>query len=339
MTNDYLNHLKTQLLSLFSDVDYVRLCMEYAERLVENRIPVIFDKSHLAQLFGMELRELAKLTRHIKGQYHERVVPKKNGGKRILLVPSQRLKEIQQWILEEILYQIPISPFSKGFVRGVSILDNARIHESQECIMHMDIQDFFSSISFERVFRIFYYHGYTREVSYYLARLCTDGHVLPQGAPTSPYLANIVCIRLDKRLSSLASKHSASYSRYADDIAISGGNEITKLATLVKLIIDDEGFATNDKKYRVQFRHQRQKVTGLIVNTKARVPREIERYLRQQIYYCNQYGVFEHLKKTRNLNRSGFKEHLYGLASFIKMVDNEKGLTYFDKLNEILWDY
>jgi retron-type reverse transcriptase len=313
--------------------------MEYAERLVENGVPVIFDKLHLAQLFGMEPRELTKLTRYIKGQYHERVVPKKNGGKRILLVPSQRLKEIQQWILKEILYQIPISPFSKGFVRGVSILDNARIHEFQECIMHMDIQDFFSSISFDRVFRIFYYYGYTREVSYYLARLCTDGHVLPQGAPTSPYMANIVCLSLDKRLSSLAHKHGASYSRYADDISFSGDNELTKLAALVKFILNEEGFKTNDKKYRIQYQHQRQKVTGLVVNAKARVPRELERYLRQQIYYCNQYGVFEHLKKTCNQNRSGFKEHLYGLASFIKMVDNEKGLSYFNELNGIFWDY
>ncbi|AIQ65348.1 hypothetical protein PSTEL_21715 [Paenibacillus stellifer] len=340
MQNTFLDELKQKLYDNGFDDAYIGLCLDYSKRLIANRLPVIFDKIHLSMLFGMEVKELTVLVKSIENQYTIRNIPKKNGDTRELYIPSLKLKEIQRWILDEILYNIKVSPYCTGFMKEKSILENARIHENKACVMNLDIRNFFPSIRFESIYRVFYYYGYTSEVSYYLARLCTVHNFLPQGAPTSPYLSNIVCLRLDKRLSSLASKYDANYSRYADDITLSGtGSSIVPRLPLIKIILDSEGFKINYKKVRVQKQQERQIVTGLVVNNKARVPREVERELRQQIYYCKKFGVNEHLKRKKKNKLSGFKEHLYGLAMFIKMIDNRKGERYVSDLNEISWDY
>ncbi|MHA0857527.1 retron St85 family RNA-directed DNA polymerase [Paenibacillus sp. CMAA1364] len=340
MESNYLDELKQELCDNGFDDAYIRLCLDYSERLIANRLPVIFDKIHLSMLFGMEVKEITVLVKSIENEYTIKNIPKKSGETRELYIPSPKLKEIQRWILDEILYNIKVSPHCTGFVKEKSILENARLHENKACVMNLDIRNFFPSIRFEAIYRVFYYHGYTSEVSYYLARLCTVHSFLPQGAPTSPYLSNIVCLRLDKRLSSLVSKYDANYSRYADDITLSGrSSNIVPRLPLIRKILDSEGFEINYKKVRVQKQQERQMVTGLVVNNKARVPKEVERKLRQQIYYCNKFGVYEHLKRTKKNKLSGFKEHLYGLAMFIKMIDSRKGEKYVSDLNEIPWDY
>ena len=108
----------------------------------------------------------------------------------------------------------------------------------------MDIEDFFPSINFERIFRIFVYYGYTKEVSWVLSKLCSYNSKLPQGSPASPYISNIACLKLDARLSALAGKYEAQYSRYADDITFSGNHDIKSIKKAVVEIVEDEGFRT-----------------------------------------------------------------------------------------------
>lgn len=168
-------------------------------------LPVIFDKQHFALLVGRELSEITKMMAMIEtNYYHEAKIVKKSGKMRTLNIPAVSLRLVQKWILDNILYKIRVSQYCNGFCKKKSICTNAQNHLNQDCIVNMDMSDFFPSISQKQIFRIFYYYGYTVEVSYMLARLCTYDGYLPQGAPTSPYLSNIACLKLDKRLAGLA---------------------------------------------------------------------------------------------------------------------------------------
>jgi len=167
--------------------------------------------------------------------------------------------------------------------------------------------------------------------------LTTFNGVLPQGAPTSPYIANIVCHRMDKRLLALSTKIKANYSRYADDITISSDENIRKYVDTIKSIIIDEGFNINYRKLRLQTKNNMQEVTGLIVNENVKVKRKYKKRLEQHIYYCEKFGVYSHLQENGADNKSYFKEYLYGMANFVKMIEPEEGVKFLIRLDEINW--
>ena len=210
---------------------------------------------------------------------------------------------------------------------------------NKECVISLDIKDFFPSVSFETVFRIFNYYGYTKELSFLFAKLCTYENYLPQGSPASPWISNISCLKIDKRLSRLAQTYEADYSRYADDITFSGSKHIGKIISISKKILQEEGFAINDKKTRIAYKKDRQEVTGLIVNnTDVRVNKKYKKSVWQEIYYCKKFGVSNHLKHIE-CNKAFYKEHLYGKAYFIHMVEPTEGRKMIAELNTIIWDY
>lgn len=335
---EYVNKLKNKMLEADYDMTYIELCEEYSTRLLQNGLPVIFDRKHLALLLGLKEEYLKTLIVLSDELYKEVRVPKSLGGYREIDIPVEGLKYVQRWILDNILYNIKISKVAKGFVPKLSIKENAEKHIRKECLITVDIKDFFPSIKFETVYRIFSYFGYTNDMAYVFAKLCTRDELLPQGAPTSPYISNIVCLKLDKRLLKLTESLSADYTRYADDITISGDKNIEKYTDLIVKIINEEGFEININKTRVKYRHDRQMVTGLVVNDKVSVPKKLKKYLSQQIYFCQKYGISGHLKHI-NCDKSNYKEHLYGLAYFIKMVENEEGIKFLGGLNAITWDY
>ncbi|AOY77880.1 retron St85 family RNA-directed DNA polymerase [Clostridium formicaceticum] len=338
---DYIERLREQLIKQGYGKRYIYLCEQYCTRLLQNGLPVIFDNIHFSLLLGMTTQDLGKMIFLTDSLYNSISIPKKSGGKREISIPTVNLKYVQRWILDNILYNIRVSSQATGFVKGLSIVDNARPHVNKECVITIDIENFFPTISFETIFRLFYYYGYTKEMSYVLAKLCTYEGKLPQGAPTSPYLSNIVSLKLDKRFNSLVNKLSdlnASYSRYADDLTVSGDKKIVKYVPLFKEIIQDERFIVNEKKFRVQNKPDRQMVTGIIVNEKISVPIQTKKYIRQQIYYCKKFGVDRHLEHIKSI-RSNYKEYLYGIAYFIKMVENDYGTSLLEELNTIVWDY
>lgn len=335
----YLYELEKELKKVYGKY-YIRICINYAKKLLENNLPVIFDFEHLALLLGIKKECLAA---YIFGEeeyvYRKIFISKKRGGKRELSIPNANLKYIQRWILDNILDNVKISEYAKGFEKNKSILDNAIVHVKQECVINMDLKDFFPSISIDRVFNIFYYYGYTKEVSFILAKLCTYNARLPQGASTSPKLANIACLKLDKRLSNLCKKYEAQYSRYADDITISGKKGIESIIKIVKEIINEEKFNVNEEKTRFAYNNKRQEVTGLNINSgKVTVPRKYKRKLMQEIYFCQKYGVDGHLKHI-NCNKAFYKEHLYGKAYFINMIEPEFATKVINELDKINWNY
>lgn len=318
--------------------NYIKLCVEYAKNLLKKNIPIIFDVSHLCKLIGMSQFEFYKIYVTLKYQYSAVSIPKKSGGTRTLNIPSENLKYIQRWILDNILYYIKCQENVKGFIPNRSTVDNAKEHVNRECVIGLDMKDFFPSIHFGRVKGLFQQMGYATHLSIVLANICTFNGVLPQGSPTSPYIANLICKKLDYRIMKLCHKNNMNFTRYADDITISGNRGIEKFTTLIKNIIEDEGFKTNDKKERVLFKYHSQRVTGIVVNSKLSPPKEMLRYLRKNIYYINKYGLKEHLVKTNNMEKSHFKEHIYGLAYYIKMIDNDLGMKYIEQLNKIEWE-
>lgn len=336
---EYLTKLRHQVEMAGYDNVYITLCTTYADQLLSNDLPVIFDSAHLAGLLGKDSETINKMIFSSQYYYSEAHIPKKSGGERILHIPALELKQIQRWIVDNILKRIPISNFATGFCDGSSIVKNAQPHLGKECVINLDIKDFFPSVSFKRVFRIFNYYGYTKEVSFYLARLCTYQNELPQGSPASPWLSNIVCLKLDKRLSTLAVCYKASYTRYADDITFSGSRHIKNLVKITQDILKDEGFMVNEKKVRIAYVSDRQEVTGLIVNNDSvRVDKRYKRSVWQEIYYCKKYGVSDHMQYTK-CDRTFYKEHLYGKAFFINMVEPSEGKKIFDELDQIDWDY
>lgn len=332
-----LENLEEEMRSKGFKEAYIQTCLEYAGKLKANELPIIFDSKHLSLLMGLNVTVLYSYYIMADSLYNKIKVPKKTGGHRELFVPSENLKFIQRWLLSHILYKCKVHRSVNGFVREKSIINNAQRHIGKEVVVNLDIKDFFPSISSKQIYLLFIEMGYSKHLSKVFTGLCTSSDILPQGAPTSPYLSNLICRRLDERLENLAEKIQASYSRYADDITFSGSKDIRKYIALIKRVIVDEGFIVNEKKVRVQFQYHRQMVTGLIVNNKLSVPQKTKKYLRQQIYYCQKFGVKDNLKK-QNIFKSNYKEHLYGMAYFIKMVEQDVGLNFLNELDKIDWE-
>ncbi len=316
------------------------LIEEYNERLTQNNVPIIYNLRHLRKLLHIKKNEQGRFFGKSRQQsYNKFNIPKKSGNSRTIEAPVKELKIMQKWIKDNILDKFQASKHAKGFIKNTSIYDNALPHVNKELVINMDLKDFFPTITYADVFKLFKYFGYTTEVSHLLTQLCTNGeNVLPQGSPASPSLSNLVCLKLDKRLSRLSTVNGFAYTRYADDITISGSKGIKSSLPLIYKIIEEEKFIINEKKTRLQYSFQRQEVTGLIVNKKVSITHKLRKELEDAIYYCKKYGVVSHMTKI-NCNKSFYKEHLYGIAYFVKMIDSNKGLFYLRQLDEIEWLY
>ncbi len=253
--------------------------------------------------------------------YHSFTRAKKHGkGERKICAPAHDLKAIQKKIKSEILDRVETHPSCTGYKRGISIVDNARRHVGQRFVLNIDIKDFFASVNTARVAGLFISLGFEEEVALLLARLSTFRNTLPQGAPSSPAIANLICHRLDRRLAGFARSKGLNYSRYCDDITISGASYITdSLLAFLKNILEEEGFKINESKTRVQGKRSCQTVTGLTVNVKVNIPRRRKRQIR---------AVFDQVKKMsgkqRQLqNKQAMRNYICGLNSYLQMVSRE----------------
>jgi len=240
---------------------------------------------------GLSIDELARrleteadTLRRCPLNYRAFAINKRRGGTRRILAPSDELKSLQRKILRRLFQRLQAHPAAKGFERGQSIATHARVHEGQAVVLTMDIADFFSSTSPTRVAEYLRIIGWNRPAAKLLVRLCTYDGGLPQGAPTSPRLSNLVNYRMDARLHAAAARYGATYTRYADDLTFSWPHDdrtvVARLRRVVRLIVEDTGYRIHGRKTRVMRRHQRQRVTGLVVNHRARLPRETRRWLR-----------------------------------------------------------
>jgi RNA-directed DNA polymerase len=302
------------------DAAYVERCLAYARPLIASGLPVIFDQYHLARLVGYDINYVLGASNAPAKYYRSYSIPKVSGGTRVITEPLPSLKEIQHWILANVLADIAIHPFAKGFVRRRSIRDNARYHQRQPQVLTVDIEDFFGHVTTLKVLRIFSSLGYPPRVAALLAGLCTRDGSLPQGAPTSPALSNLACAAIDKRLSGFARKYRIRYTRYADDLTFSGRFDAGDLITFVKTVLTPYGFSLNEKKTRLMQRHQRQETTGVVVNEKLQVPREVRRRIRQECWYIEKFGLNSHVQR-RQITRANYVRHLLGIAGYVLFIN------------------
>jgi RNA-directed DNA polymerase len=300
--------------------EYIEACLKYASRLHEKNLPIVFDQEHLSLLVGYHLIYMVAVSHSAPKFYRVFEIDKKSGGTRKIAEPLPSLKEIQRWVLDNILYKCEPSKFAKGFIPKTSIRDNARFHRKQELVLSLDIKDFFSSVKIGRVYNFFRRLGYQKSVVYLLTHLCTLDGCLPQGAPTSPALSNLIVLRLDRRLSGFALKEKIRYTRYADDITFSGKFEPGRIIKFVRKVVADEGLELNEMKTRLMQKHQRQEVTGIVVNNKLQAPRSKRRELRKTIYFIEKYGIDSHIQHTQNL-KANYIRHLLGVANFFLFVN------------------
>jgi len=240
-----------------------------------------YGVDELARRLDLQQSELHDL----ELKYREFAIPKRAGGRRRILAPVPELKAVQRRILRRLLNGLKTHAAATGFQRGESFLSNAQRHQGQAVVIRLDIKDFFPSTEAKRVKKYFRAIGWNRKAANLLVRLCTTEGSLPQGAPTSPRLSNLVNYLLDARLSGLAAKHNAVYTRYADDLTFSFAEDrragIGWLMKVVRDIVQQEGYQLHGRrKKHVRRRHQRQEVTGLVVNDRANLPRKTRRWLR-----------------------------------------------------------
>ncbi len=239
------------------------------------------DRRELSRRLGLKDKQSLRVSR----DYTTFRIAKKSGKARQISAPNSELKELQRRILRRVLARLNPHPLATGFRKGVSFVDNARIHQSQSVIVKIDLVNFFPAIKREKVMRYFRQIGWNRATTRLLADLTTFEDALPQGAPTSPALSNLVNFSLDLRIAKLVSNQGGIYTRYADDITISfSQSQIVNLKPLIAIVfsvIRETGYEPHlGKKFNVRRSHQRQVVNGLVVNDRANLPRETRRWLR-----------------------------------------------------------
>ena len=307
--------------------EYVAACLAYAEPIWRESIPPIFDQHHLSRLLGYNEHYLYGITNMPRRYYRIFNISKASGGMRQIEEPLPSLKEIQDWILRNILDHLSPSKYAKAYRKGFSLMDNARFHRGQSVLLKMDIKDFFPSVTYKKVFGVFRRCGYTIDVSTMLAKLCCIHDRLPQGSPASPAISNLVMKRVDARLGGYCRARSIRYTRYADDLAFSGSFKPSPLIHFTSTVLQDDGYRPNKRKTRVLLPHQRQMVTGVVVNNrKARVPRETRRDLRKILHYMEQFGVDDHLEHIGE-TRGNYIEHCRGIANWVLSIDPDDSIA------------
>ena len=320
-------------------LEKIKLKLEYAEKLFLNELPIIYNAYHLSNLVGISHEYLFKISNSPNSGYRKFKIDKKNGGTRTINEPLPNLKIVQNWILREILENISVSPYAKAYKKGVNIKSNVRFHKKQKLVFHLDIKDFFINLKQHKVLSLFLKLGYSKEVSVLLAKLCTLNNSLPQGAPTSAYLSNVLLGNFDNSISKLCNSKHIRYTRYADDMNFSGDFNYKKLQYRVVQELSNLGLELNEEKTTLMKKNQRQIVTGIVVNEKVQVPNNMRKQLRKEVYFIQKYGIKSHIQHTNMDTTEDYylKSLLSRIGYCIFINPEEKELIkYHDYIKKII---
>lgn len=300
----------------------------------------------LAGLLGVSWKQLSFVVYAKKKDtlYHGFTIQKRRGGERSISAPCKELKFIQRRLADLLQDNFSIRSVAHGFVRGRSILSNAESHARKRFVLNVDLRDFFPTVNFGRVRGLFLARPFSApgDVATLLAQICIRDNFLPQGAPTSPVVSNLICSRLDRQLLGLAKEHRCTYSRYADDLTFSlrrgafppelarfddSGN--TVLGKPLRELVEGNGFQIHPDKVHLFRSFDRQIVTGLTVNEKPNVSRRFVREIRAMIadWRVNGMAVAEarhHSMHYRHPDRQGgmpaISRIVEGKINFLKMI-------------------
>lgn len=341
------------------------------------RLPVLDGLDDVADLLGVSAadldwfsdpRHLARTASAVPLQHYRvshRVAP--SGAIRVLEAPKRRLKVIQRLLLDEVASLIPPHDAARGFRPGGSVRSYALPHADRGVVVRLDLEAFFASVTVSRIYGIWRTAGYPEPVAHCLAGLVTsvlprsawrsvprpaddgllDAHWrlgrrlaaphLPQGAPTSPAMANLAAFRLDVRLTALAASWGGRYTRYADDLAFSGapgwGTGTSRLIDAIEVVVRDEGFRLNSRKTGVMPRAGRQRLGGLVVNDQPRVARQDVDLLRAILHNCRRFGP----SSQNRQDHPAFEEHLRGRIAWVAQHDPVRGGRLMAEHDAVDW--
>ena len=317
---------------------------------------------HLTWLADVHGRERTRAVGPLR-QYIYKWVPKRSGGWRLIEIPKSKLKEIQRRILAELLDKVPVHPSAHGFVKNGSIKKFVSPHTNQWIAIRMDLKDFFMSVQASRVHALFRTVGYSESVARILTGFCTNSvpseamrlpsttarlpatreallrtpH-LPQGAPTSPALANLCAYRFDSRVTALVKKMGWTYTRYADDLLLSGPRASSKFLKQIQIWVGaialEENFDVNMRKTRIMTHGHRQHAGGLVFNEIPNIPRENYDSLKAILYNCVKHGPAMQNREQR----ADFKAHLQGQISQVVHIHPPRGKRLRTLFDRIEWD-
>ncbi len=327
-------------------------------RLTAAGLPLLHTAEELAAAMKItvgELRFLAYSRRVSTVSHYKRFeIPKKSGGTRHISAPMPRLKRAQEWVLRHLLDKVPVHDAAHGFRLGRSIVSNAAPHAGADVIVNLDLKDFFPTITYRRIRGVFRKLGYSEQVATILALVSSEPHTdaveldgrtyhvargerfLPQGAPTSPAITNLLCRRLDARLFRVAERLGFRYTRYADDLTFSASGEsaahVGRILRQVRWVVEQEDLRVHPDKTRVWRRGRRQEVTGLVVNQRVNVSRRLLRRFRATLFQIERDGPEgKRWGNSRNVLRS-----LHGFANFVAMVDPARGVPLRERVRALL---
>ena len=295
-------------------------------------LPRIESLDDLSALTHLSKGLIFRLCRYADHFYRAYEIPKKSGGRRTIAQPSRETKALQGWILHNILAGLRVSSAAKGFEKGTSVVDNAAPHRGANALLCVDLEDFFPSVKTNQVWSVFRTIGYGPRISATLAAICCYKGGLPQGAPTSPKLANLVTLRLDWRILGYVGKRGIVYTRYADDLTFSAFSpeKLTASFPFIRYIVASEGFTVNGKKTRLAGPGRQHKVTGLVVTDRGvGIGRKLLRKLRPQILNLCKYSSGKAPEQDL--------ERIKGWVAFVKGVDKARHgmiLAYISQLKD-----
>ena len=364
--------------------EYLNICKEIWETTTKNNVPPIFTLKHLSLLTNIKYKTLYQYT-HRRVTPYKKLIIETTSKKRELLIPWKELSIIQNWIKKNILDNINSSNYATAYDKNCSIVKNAKVHINSPWLIKLDLKNFFHTIFEHNIYDIFKELGYPSLLSLELARLCTfeksinyvkndftkidesliDGFedifvekvntypyeksiaYLPQGASTSPKLANLFARKLDKEIMQVLNnkfyEFQLKFTRYSDDIVISGnlGNHerCKEVIAEVTQIVQNNKLKINKKKTKIFSPKTTKKITGInIIERKLKPSKKIINYVKTSLYYIEKYSLEEHLEKM-NTNYSydieTYKEHLLGKIFFIRFVDKNLGQKFLDKYEEL----
>jgi hypothetical protein len=338
-------------------------------------VPQITTSGQLAAALNLSVRRLEQLSDCRGGEqfrtiqaarnYRYRWQRRRTGGYRLIEASKPELRAAQRWVLQNILNRIPIHSAAHAYRRGRSPMTNAEQHINRRIVLRFDLRNFFGQISGARVRGIFRLAGFPDTVAARLNGLCTNtawqgiqrlppfdfpseselpnedrilfGPHLPQGAPTSPALANLCAWKLDCRLAGLSARFQANYTRYADDLIFSGdfdfARRLTSFRRAVLAIVHDEQFEIRAHKTRLMYASQRQQVTGYVVNSRINTGRREFDRLKATLYNCVRFGP----NAQNRSNHSRFRQHLQGRIEAVRHANAVRGLRLQKLFDQICW--
>lgn len=283
---------------------------------------------------GFSAKTLYGLSNHIEKHYHNVLIPKRDGSKRKLSVPDLILKRVQKSIADNILSQYPVSSYAKAYKIGSNVQHNAQPHVGKKKILKLDIEGFFDHILYSQVKNVvFCEEKFAEPIRVLLTMLCYYKESLPQGAPTSPAITNIIMYDFDETVGAFCDEKKIAYTRYCDDMTFSGDFDEGEVIAFVKGELCKLGLFLKNRKTAVIPASKRQTVTGIVVNEKMNITKEYKKKIRQEIHYIQKFGLDGHVSRCKIADKQQYVLSLRGRIAFVlQTTPNDSEFLEYKKI-------